>query len=214
MAKKPFLLHEPTAGGDLNDTLLILWHGAGGDVDNTHLLTLARGVADAGGWAARARFPYRVEGRRAPDRMPKLVAAARDTIAEIEAQVGEKPNLFLGGRSMGGRAASMLVAEGHRARGLVFLSYPLHPAGKKEKLRDAHLYDIEAPMLFLTGDKDALADMDLLRPVLAKLGDRATLEVWEKADHSFRRVDPEEAAQRTLAWIRRGGKRGQAPIFR
>lgn len=203
MAKKRYLLQKPAAAGPLDDVLLVLWHGAGGDVDNRHMVSLVRAVAGAGGWAARARFPYRRAGRRAPDRMPKLVADARETIAEIQEEVGPKPRLLLGGRSMGGRAASMLVAEGHPAAGLIFLSYPLHPAGKKEKLRDAHLYGIDVPMLFLAGDKDALADLELLRPVVAKLP-RATLEVWEKGDHSFRRVDPEDVSRRVLVWMGAG----------
>ena len=103
---------------------------------------------------------------------------------------------------MGGRVASMLAAGGFEADGLVFLSYPLHPAGKKDRLRDAHLPDIECPMLFVQGDRDSLCDLDLLHPVLDRLGKRATLSLFEGADHDFRRVDAEAVTETVLGWTR------------
>ncbi len=139
-----------------------------------------------------------------PDRMPKLIDSARATVAALKAASPGTDRLFLGGRSMGGRVASMLVADGDRADGLVFLSYPLHPPKQKTKLRDAHLYGLEVPMLFLTGDRDDLADLPLLRGVIERIGPRATIEVFGGADHSFRKVDPADVATRATRWL--GGR--------
>jgi len=94
--------------------------------------------------------------------------------------------LFLGGKSMGGRVASHLAAAGAECEGLLFLGYPLHPAGKPERLRDGHLADIECPMLFVEGTRDPLCRLELLQPVLARLGNRARLHLIEGGDHSFR----------------------------
>jgi predicted alpha/beta-hydrolase family hydrolase len=103
--------------------------------------------------------------------------------------------LFAGGRSMGGRIASMAAAEGMPAAGLVFLAYPLHPPGRPEKLRDAHLYGLSQPMLFVQGTRDAFAQPALLAAVLERLGDRAQLISIEGADHGFRRAGgPRDAA--------------------
>jgi predicted alpha/beta-hydrolase family hydrolase len=110
---------------------------------------------------------------------------------------------------MGGRAASVLVAEGLSADGLLFLSYPLHPAGKPEKLRDEHLYSIPCPMLFVTGDRDSLCDLALLRPVLKRLGGKASLSLFPGADHGFRKVRGEDVAAATLAWARQVAKKPQ-----
>jgi predicted alpha/beta-hydrolase family hydrolase len=104
--------------------------------------------------------------------------------------------VWASGKSFGGRMASMAVAEGMPAAGLVFLGYPLHPPGKPERIRDEHLYRIEAPMLFLHGTNDPFASGGLLAEVARKLGDRATIEEIEGGDHSFnvrgRRTDPRE----------------------
>jgi predicted alpha/beta-hydrolase family hydrolase len=194
------LLHAPAAEGPLRGLGVVLWHGAGGDVDQPHLLRAAEAVAEAGGHAALARFGYRLAGRRAPERMPALMAHARETLAEVRAAWGPGP-LYLGGRSMGGRVASMLVADGEPAAGLVFLTYPLHPAKQPEKLRDAHLYDLRCPMLFLQGSRDALAQQAVLQPVLARLGARATTLVYEGADHGYARVTPARVAADVVEWL-------------
>ena len=102
---------------------------------------------------------------------------------------------------MGGRVASMLAAEGEVMDGLIFLSYPLHSEKKPEQLRDGHLYGLEVPMLFVQGDRDALAELPRLRPVLARLGERATLELFPGADHNLSKVDAAEVEGRTLAWL-------------
>jgi len=198
------------SNGSLREVLLVLWHGAGGDIGERSLTAVARGFAAAGAIAVRARFPYRLAGRKAPDRMPVLVGSARETIAEARRlRDAADRQLILGGRSMGGRAASVLVAEGLSADGLLFLSYPLHPAGKPEKLRDEHLYAISCPMLFVTGDRDTLCDLALLRPVLKRLGGRASLSLFPGADHGFRRVRGEDVAAAALAWATQIVKKSQ-----
>ena len=101
---------------------------------------------------------------------------------------------------MGGRMASMLISEGFEAHGLMLLSYPLHPVGKKDKLRDEHLPDVGCPMLFVQGEKDNMADLELLRPVVDRLGERARLEVFEGGDHGMKKVDPAAVADVTIRW--------------
>lgn len=201
MANRTYFLHSPSGATALDDVVVVLWHGAGGDVDHPTIVRTAEVFAESGAYAVRARFPYRVEGRKAPDRMPKLIDSAHRLIDGLAAKVPvERPRWVLGGRSMGGRMTSMLVAEGFEAAGLVLMSYPLHPAGKKDRLRDAHLPDIDCPMLFLQGTKDNMADLALLRPIVKRLGPRATLETFERGDHGMKRVDPDAVAQAALQW--------------
>jgi uncharacterized protein len=127
-------------------------------------------------------FLYSEKKKGAPDKNDKLEACWRQVIETFS-----EPNckLVIGGKSMGGRIASHLVAAGDPADGLLFLGYPLHPAGRPKQLRDAHLPAIAAPMLFVEGTRDPLCDLALLQPVLARLGRRATLVVIEDGDHSF-----------------------------
>jgi predicted alpha/beta-hydrolase family hydrolase len=205
MSLERWIIDRPEAAarsnGSLRDLLLVLWHGAGGDIGERSLTAVAHGFAAQGAVAVRARFPYRLAGRRAPDRMPLLIEAARETVGEARRlRDAADRHLILGGRSMGGRVASVLVAQGLPADGLLFLSYPLHPAGKPEKLRDEHLYVISCPMLFVEGDRDPLCDLALLRPVLKKLGGRVTLSLFPGADHSFRQVASEDVVAACCAW--------------
>ena len=200
-----FLVDEPArSDGPLSHVLLVLWHGAGGDVTERSMVAFAAAAANDGALGVRARFPYRVAGERAPDRMPLLLASARESIdaaAALPNAAGRK--LALGGRSMGGRVASLLVSEGLHADALVFLSYPLHPAGKPDKLRDAHLPAIRCPMLFVQGDRDTLCDLALLRPVLKKLGKRAELSVFPGADHGMRKAPADEIARVATTFLAR-----------
>ncbi|MEM7674782.1 MAG: alpha/beta family hydrolase [Myxococcota bacterium] len=201
VAKRTYFLHSPTASGALTGTAVVLWHGAGGDVDHPTLVSTVQAVVAEGGHAVRARFPYRVQGRHAPDRMPKLIASARELLGRLTAEPPlSGARLILGGRSMGGRMASMLAAEGFDVDGLMLLSYPLHPAGKKDKLRADHLSSIRCPMIFLQGTKDNMSDLSLLRPVVEGLNGRAKLEVFDKGDHSMKRVDPELVAAAACRW--------------
>ena len=133
----------------------------------------------------RFDFPYMREGRRAPDRAAVLVEEYTAAFAEAQARADGLP-VLAGGRSMGGRMASMAVAEGMPAAGLVFLAYPLHPPGRPERIRDEHLYGIRVPMLFVQGTRDAFAQPDLLAGVLERLGARAELVAIEGGDHGFK----------------------------
>ena len=149
------------------------------------LIAVAEGLAARGVTVLRFNFLYKELGKKAPDARPLLELVY---LAAIEAMRAEKPKrLFLGGKSMGGRVASMLAANDTACDGLVFLGYPLHPAGRPEKLRDAHLPQIKAPMLFIEGTRDALCDLALLRPILARLKKRASISVHviDGGDHSF-----------------------------
>jgi predicted alpha/beta-hydrolase family hydrolase len=149
------------------------------------LVGFTEGLAEAGVGSLRFNFPYKEQGRRAPDPPPVLRDALTAAFDEAGRRAKGKP-VFVGGKSLGGRIASLLVADGLSAAGLVFVGYPLHSPGKFERLRDEHLERIRAPMLFLQGTKDPFARWDLLEAVVARLGKRATLHPVEGGDHSFR----------------------------
>jgi predicted alpha/beta-hydrolase family hydrolase len=178
------VLHAPT--GDGPQVALAFAHGAGANMDQAVNVRVAEALAARGVLVMRFNFLYKEKGRGAPDRPPVLVETFRKAAAWLAARPEARGRaLVLGGKSMGGRIASHLAALGDPCDGLWFLGYPLHPAGQPEKLRDAHLPDAPCPMLFLEGTRDPLCDLDLLRPVLARIGPRATLHVIEGGDHSF-----------------------------
>jgi predicted alpha/beta-hydrolase family hydrolase len=164
---------------------VVVAHGAGAGMDHPFLVGFCRAMADEGIAAARFNFHYMDAGRRSPDPEASLRAAWNEAFDGVAAMAGGLP-VFVGGKSLGGRIASMCVADGMQAAGLVFLGYPLHPPGKPDRLRADHLQRIEVPMLFLQGTRDPFAKPELLDKVIEKLGDRATLERVEGGDHSFR----------------------------
>jgi hypothetical protein len=165
-------------------TVLALGHGAGGDRRTGLLVRLADTLAQGGRRVVLHNFLYTEARRRVPDK-PAVLEATVSAVAAHARQALGASRLVLGGKSMGGRIASQAVAQGLRADGLVLLGYPLHPPGRFDTLRDKHLPAITAPMLFVQGTRDAFARADLLAPVLAALGDRATLHSIEDGDHSF-----------------------------
>jgi predicted alpha/beta-hydrolase family hydrolase len=172
--------------GDATGVGLVLGHGAGGDMHTPMLVAIAEGLAARGHAVLRFNFPYAEAGRRAPDRPERLEQAYTAAVAALRAApAGELERVVLGGKSLGGRIASMVVAKGLACDGLVFLGYPLHPAGKPKMLRDKHLDAVKAPMLFLQGTRDPLCDLALLKPVVAHLSRRATLHVVDGGDHSL-----------------------------
>lgn len=174
--------HRPGSG-----TAVILGHGAGGNMNDALLSAVHLGLASRGIVAVKFNFTYTERRRKIPDRMPELEACFRRVVESVEADDDLRPQrLFLGGKSMGGRVASHLAAQGVPCAGLVFLGYPLHPAGKPAQLRTAHLPSITVPMLFLTGTRDKLCELDLLRPILDGLKVPVRLHVIEGADHSFK----------------------------
>lgn len=166
--------------------VVILAHGAGTDMRHPSLAGFQDDLAAAGWPAVTFNFPYREAGRRAPDPRPVLVAAYRAVLDAVLADATLAPSwVAIGGRSMGGRMASHVAAEGGDVRGLLFLAFPLHAPGKPGVERAAHLTDIQVPMLFVQGTRDTLARSDLLASVLAGLP-RATLIEIPEGDHSFR----------------------------
>jgi uncharacterized protein len=167
------------------DAVLVLAHGAGSGMRAPFMEGFAEEIGRLGIATLRFEFPYMQAGRRAPDRPPVLLDAWRGAFAEGGSRAAGR-RVFAGGKSMGGRIASMAAAEGMPAAGLVFLGYPLHPPGRPEKIRDAHLPDVPVPMLFLQGSRDAFARPDLLAGVLARLGPRAEHVEIAGGDHSFR----------------------------
>lgn len=173
-------LHEPDGRGG---AAVVLAPGAGTSMNSPLLVSVAEGLAARGHAVLRFNFAYHERGSKRPDPQKKLLAAYRAAADALRAKHDRR--LVLGGKSMGGRMASLLAAEGYACDGLVFLGYPLHPAGKPSQLRDAHLPDVRAPMLFVQGTRDPLCDLALLRPVLARLDGRATLHEIQGGDHSF-----------------------------
>ena len=138
----------------------LLTHGAGGGADHRLLVALDEQLDVP---VRRMEFPYRAEGRKAPDRAPKLIAAVVEEAARFADDLGCDPaELAFGGRSMGGRICSMAIAEGLPAAAVVLLSYPLHPPGKPERLRIEHFPDLAVPTLFVNGDRDPFGTPDEL----------------------------------------------------
>ena len=165
---------------------VILAHGAGSDMTSPFMSTIHSGLAREGYIAVKFNFPYTEARRRAPDPRPVLERCYRAVVDAIAADRALTPPwIAIGGKSLGGRIASYVAAGGAAVRGLVFLGYPLHPAGRPDALRADHLPAVPVPMLFVQGTRDTLCDLDRLRPVLARLP-RATLHTIEGADHSFR----------------------------
>jgi predicted alpha/beta-hydrolase family hydrolase len=163
---------------------IVVAPGAGSSFDHPFLVGFTRALHDAGVSTLRFNFPYREAGRRLPDRAPTAIGAWR---AAVAAAAERSPGLpvWAAGKSFGGRMASMAVAEGMPAAGLVFLGYPLHPPGKPEALRDAHLYGIPVPMLFVQGTRDPFGSPAEFASVVEKIGAGATLQWIDKANHSF-----------------------------
>ena len=150
------------------------------------MAALADGLFERGIATLRYQFPYMERGSRRPDQPAIAHAAVKAAVAEAARRAGELP-LFAGGRSFGGRMTSQAqaIAPLPGVRGLVFFAFPLHPAGKPSTARADHLSEVDIPMLFLQGTRDDLAVLDLLRPVVAGLGARATLALAQDADHAF-----------------------------
>jgi len=166
--------------------VLSLAHGAGAGMTHRHMSATADGLEARGIATLRFQFPYMEKGGKRPDPPHIAHAAVRAAAAEAARRAGGA-RLFAGGRSFGARMTSQAQAlaplEG--VRGLVFFAFPLHPAGKPSVERADHLAEVNIPMLFLQGTADALAQLDLLGPVVSSLGERATLVLAESADHSF-----------------------------
>jgi predicted alpha/beta-hydrolase family hydrolase len=176
------LLRRPDA-----KALYLFAHGAGAGMTHKAMESNAQGLAERGIATLRYQFLYMEKGSKRPD-PPRLAHAVVRAAAAEAVKVAADLPLFAGGRSFGGRMTSQAQADEPLpgVRGLAFLGFPLHPAGKPGIERAEHLERVKVPMLFVSGDRDALAQLDKLKPVVAELGDRAMLHLVEHADHSFK----------------------------
>ncbi|MGH2684475.1 MAG: alpha/beta hydrolase family protein [Actinomycetota bacterium] len=181
---------EPAAGGRRSDRAVLLAHGAGADRTAPALVAVARALTEAGIASLRFDFPYRAAGKKAPDRPPVLLRAVRDATAELADRTGLPPErLVLGGRSMGGRYCSLAVGDPDDplpALGLLLLGYPLHPAGKPDSLRVEHFPRLDVPVLFVSGDRDALARKDALERWAGTIPGPVSFHWLAGGDHGFR----------------------------
>jgi predicted alpha/beta-hydrolase family hydrolase len=201
------LLEPPETG--LYETTFVCGHGAGGHMRDKQMNAMSAALRTRGIAIVRFNFPYREQGSHRPDPMPRLIGCMKAVIDHTREAVAPR-TLVIGGRSMGGRAASMLAAGGYTSDGLLLLAYPLHPAGKPEKLRDAHLARIEVPVLCINGTRDTLCQRELMERALASVRSNWTMHWLAGADHSFHvlkssgRTDAEvvnEAADTSARWM-------------
>jgi len=199
----------------------VMAHGAGAGMAHPFMAAVANGLAERGIATLRYQFPYMEQGSKRPD-TPKLAqATVRAAVAEASRLLPELA-LFAGGKSFGGRMTSQAQAASPLSgvRGLVFLGFPLHPAGRPSDERGAHLLAVQIPMLFMQGTRDQLADLQLLQTHVGQLGARATLKLFQDADHSFHvpartgRKDSEIMAEMSDAladWIGKVIPRSKSP---
>lgn len=191
---------------------VILAHGAGNDMNHPLLVSLSQGLVKAGYLTLRFNFLYREKGRKRPDGQNILEKTWLNVYQFLQDNPRYKPETILAaGKSMGGRVAAQMVAQGLLpVTHLIFLGYPLHPPGKKEKLRDSHFDHIKIPMLFFAGTRDSLCDLAALNTVLERLSASWELEIIEGGDHSFllpkstgrsQEEVYEQVLQKTLAWL-------------
>lgn len=202
-------IFEPGVGAG-EDVVFVCAHGAGGHMRDRSMESLSQALRECGLSIVRFNFLYREHGRHRPDPMPLLRQCMTAVIEHARKEVRPRM-LIIGGRSMGGRTASMLAADGLVCDGLLLFAYPLHPAGKPEKLRDAHLPKIGVPVLCFNGTRDTLCRRDLMEPVVAALPNWE-MHWLEHADHSFHVLkssgtsDAEvlkEIGEATASWLRR-----------
>ena len=179
------ILTLPSGTKRRHGTHVIAAHGAGNDMEHPLLAAFTDGLAGAGYPAWRFNFPYKEKGLKLPDR-PETLEATWAAVCRRAAGESGARRLVAAGKSMGGRIASIMAAEGRLpVEGLIFLGYPLHPADDPSRLRDAHLYRITIPMLFFAGTRDRLCDLGKLQAVLGRLTGTWRLDVIEGGDHSF-----------------------------
>jgi len=187
---------EPATGGE-RKALFVAGHGAGSHMNHRSMLKLSEVLRGRGFDVVRFNFLYREKGGGPPDRMPKLQACMKSVIEKARAHADPGKKIIIGGRSMGGRVASMLAAEGFACDGLFLLAYPLHPAGKPDQLRDAHLPNIRVPVLCINGSRDSLCQKDLMTKAIDGLGWQ--MQWLEGKDHSFPVTD--EVGELAARWL-------------
>jgi predicted alpha/beta-hydrolase family hydrolase len=176
-------LHESSSTG-ITLATFVCAHGAGGNMHDRGVQAVAKELCGRGLDVVRFNFLYTEQKRGRPDPMP-ILQKVIEAVVEMTRRELSVSELIIGGRSMGGRAASMLAADGFAADRLLLLAYPLHPAGKPEQLRDAHLPRIAIPTLCINGTRDTLCRRDLMEQVLHRVSPRFRMHWVEGADHSF-----------------------------
>jgi predicted alpha/beta-hydrolase family hydrolase len=185
---------------------LLLAPGAGADRNQSALVAVDGAATEAGFAVSRMDFPYRKAGRRSPDRPPVLLQAVVEEATALCQETGLAPeDLFLGGRSMGGRMCSMAVADGLPARGLVLISYPLHPPGRRERLRPdqfrtGHFPNLKLPCLFISGTRDTFGTPAELESATVAIPGQVTHRWVEGKDHGMRGAD-QQVATLVLEWL-------------
>ena len=165
--------------------VFVFAHGAGGNMRDRSMGAAAHVLREHGFDIVRYNFLYKEKGRGGPDQMPVLKKTVAAVVARTREELQAEKPLIIGGRSMGGRASSMLAADGFDCDGLLLLAYPLHPPGKLDQLRDAHLPAIKVPTLCFNGTRDPFCQPDLMEVVLKRLGSNFEMHWLEGADHSF-----------------------------
>ena len=203
--------YEPASSGE-EIAVFVCAHGAGGSMSDRGMLASASAMRAQGIGVVRYNFVYKEKKSGRPDPMAKLMSTVAAVVEQTRSELGRERPLIIGGRSMGGRAASMLAADGFDADGLLLLAYPLHPAGQPEKLRDAHLPRIAMPVLAFSGTRDALCTRELMERALMTITAPWEMHWVEGADHSFHvlksagRTDADvlsEIARTSAAWVGR-----------
>ena len=175
------LAFDPDASSDV---AFVCAHGAGGNMNDRSMLALAKILGDRGMSVVRFNFLYKEKQSGRPDAMPKLEKCYEAVVDRVRKEL--KPRkLLIGGRSMGGRAASMLASKGFDCDGLLLFASPLHPPGQPEKLRDAHLSSIKVPVLCFNGTRDAFCTPELMENALKSVKTEWTMHWLEAGDHSF-----------------------------
>ena len=176
-------IYEPASSGT-DAAVFVFAHGAGGNISDRGTLSSANAMRAHGIGVVRFNFLYKEKGRGGPDPMPKLMNTVAAVVARTRDELSPR-RLLIGGRSMGGRAASMLAADGFDAQGLVLLAYPLHPPGRPDQLRDAHLPKIGMPVLQFSGTRDPFCTRELMERALKTVKAPWDMRWIETADHSF-----------------------------
>ena len=203
-------IYDPGEGDVIADSVFVCAHGAGGNMIDGGMQKTADALVKRGVNLVRFNFLYKEKKSGRPDPMPKLQECCAAVVARVRSELNPK-KLIIGGRSMGGRTASMMAADGFECDGLLLYAYPLHPAGQPAKLRDAHLPAIKVPVLSFSGTRDALCTRSLMENALSTVTTEWTMHWIEGADHSFHvlkssgRHDAEvleEIADESQSWIR------------
>jgi uncharacterized protein len=177
-------IYDPGEGDVIADSVFVCAHGAGGHMIDGGMQKTAEALVKRGVNLVRFNFLYKEKKSGRPDPMPKLQECFAAVVARVRSELNPK-KLIIGGRSMGGRAASMMAADGFECDGLLLYAYPLHPAGQPAKLRDAHLPAIKVPVLSFSGTRDALCTRSLMENALSTVTTEWTMHWIEGADHSF-----------------------------